>query len=102
MFGVLFRKKGIINDDMKRQNSSFLMKAVLPISILSSANQQFLSKFMISRYAVNDYTLPWNKGRELRNMTVGIIGTGRIGRTVMKQISGFGCKIIAYDKAVQY
>ena len=30
-------------------------------------------------------------------MTVGIVGGGRIGRTVMKQISGFGCKILVYD-----
>ena len=30
-------------------------------------------------------------------MTVGIIGTGRIGKAVIKNLSGFGCKIIAYD-----
>ena len=30
-------------------------------------------------------------------MTVGIIGTGKIGKTVIKHLSGFGCKILAYD-----
>ena len=30
-------------------------------------------------------------------MTVGIIGTGRIGKAVIQNLSGFGCKIIAYD-----
>ena len=34
---------------------------------------------------------------EMQNMTVGIIGTGRIGKAVIKNLSGFGCKIIAYD-----
>ena len=33
----------------------------------------------------------------MQNMTVGIIGTGRIGKAVIKNLSGFGCKIIAYD-----
>lgn len=46
MFGVVFKKKRIITNDMKSQISSFLMKAVLPISILSSANQEFSPKFM--------------------------------------------------------
>ena len=55
------------------------------------------AKYIMKRYEVRDYELGCNQGRELRNMTVGVVGTGRIGRTVMKQISGFGCKILAYD-----
>ncbi len=50
------------------------------------------------RQNVNDYTLNGLMGRELRKMTVGVIGSGRIGYTVIKNLSGFGCKIIAYDK----
>ena len=49
------------------------------------------------RQNVNDYTLNGLMGRELRNMTIGVLGTGRIGATVIKNLSGFGCKIIAYD-----
>lgn len=56
------------------------------------------AKYILERYKVNDYSLAWNRGRELRDMTVGIVGGGRIGRTVMKQISGFGCKIQVYDQ----
>ncbi len=44
-----------------------------------------------------DFTLTGLKGRELRNMTVGVIGTGRIGAETIKDLSGFGCQIIAYD-----
>lgn len=36
-------------------------------------------------------------GIEVRNLTVGVIGTGRIGFNVIKAFSGFGCKIIAHD-----
>lgn len=49
------------------------------------------------RQQVNDYSLAGLQGRELRTLTVGIMGTGRIGRAVIDYLSGFGCKIIAYD-----
>lgn len=34
---------------------------------------------------------------ELSEQTVGLVGFGYIARTVAKYLSGFGCKIIAYD-----
>ncbi|KRN77738.1 D-2-hydroxyacid dehydrogenase [Weissella minor] len=37
-------------------------------------------------------------GREMRMQTVGIIGTGHIGRVAIKILQGFGAKVIAYDK----
>ena len=54
-------------------------------------------KCIMERAAVQDYTLKGIQGRELADFTVGVIGTGRIGRTVVKALSGFGCRIIAYD-----
>lgn len=33
----------------------------------------------------------------MKDLTVGIVGTGRIGQQVMKNLSGFGCKMICYD-----
>lgn len=48
--------------------------------------------------SVQDYTVTLEKrAKELRNCTVGVIGTGRIGRTVIDILKGFGCKIVAYD-----
>ncbi len=49
------------------------------------------------RYVGDDYSLPGLMGKEIRNQTVGVIGTGRIGQTVIKNLSGFGCKILAFD-----
>ncbi|WFR55550.1 NAD(P)-dependent oxidoreductase [Anaerocolumna sp. AGMB13025] len=49
---------------------------------------------MVSQF---DFTLNGLKGRELRNMTVGVIGTGRIGAETIKNLTGFGCNILAYD-----
>ena len=54
-------------------------------------------KSIVNRTRVQDYTLKGLMGRELKDLTVGVIGTGRIGRTVLKNLSGFGCKLIAYD-----
>lgn len=49
------------------------------------------------RQQVNDYSLGGLQGRELRTLTVGVMGTGRIGRAVIDYLGGFGCKILAYD-----
>ena len=43
----------------------------------------------------------WEKksfmGRELTGKTVGILGLGNIGRLLIKRLSGFDVKILAYD-----
>ncbi len=36
-------------------------------------------------------------GFDMRNKTIGIIGTGNIGSVVVKILKGFGCKLIGYD-----
>ena len=39
-----------------------------------------------------------NRGKELGYMTVGIIGYGNMGSSFAKKLSGFGCKVLSYDK----
>jgi D-3-phosphoglycerate dehydrogenase len=39
-----------------------------------------------------------NTGHELHGSTVGIIGFGRMGRAFAERLTGFGVKILAYDK----
>lgn len=52
---------------------------------------------ILRRTWAHDYSLNGIQGREMHNMTVGIVGTGRIGANVAKILTGFGCKIVAYD-----
>lgn len=51
----------------------------------------------VYRQNVNDYSLAGLQGRTLSSLTVGVFGTGRIGRAVLERLSGFGCKLLAYD-----
>ncbi|MBQ9418716.1 MAG: hypothetical protein IJU19_09080 [Bacteroidales bacterium] len=39
-----------------------------------------------------------NRGRELGSLTVGIIGLGNMGQAFARRLSGFGCRVVAYDK----
>ena len=52
---------------------------------------------ILRRADAQDYSLKGKMGRDLSTMTVGVIGTGNIGRTVLHHLSGFGCRLLAYD-----
>ncbi len=49
------------------------------------------------RAQAQDYSLCGKMGKDLCDCTIGIIGTGHIGSTVIKHLSGFGCKVLAYN-----
>ncbi len=55
------------------------------------------AKGVIRRAQVHDYRLSESRGRELRHLTVGVVGTGRIGAAVIDRLRGFGCGILAHD-----
>jgi D-3-phosphoglycerate dehydrogenase / 2-oxoglutarate reductase len=42
-----------------------------------------------------------NRGYELSALTVGVVGYGNTGSAFVQKLSGFGCKILAYDKYKQ-
>ena len=83
---------------MKVSNVTYAPNGVADFTVMLMLLSIRKYKPAMWRQNVNDYTLNGLMGKEMRNMTVGVIGTGRIGATVIKNLSGFGCKIIAYDK----
>ncbi len=50
------------------------------------------------RGQVNDFSLQGLMGRDLSRLTVGVLGTGRVGTRVLKDLSGFGCRLLAYNR----
>jgi D-specific alpha-keto acid dehydrogenase len=55
------------------------------------------AKSIVRRADAHDYRLSDVRGKELRDLTIGVIGTGRIGTAVMDRLRGFGCRILAHD-----
>src|SRR5580693_2781955 len=48
------------------------------------------AKSIIRRADIHDYRLNDVHGKELRDLTIGVIGTGRIGGAVVERLRGFG------------
>jgi D-specific alpha-keto acid dehydrogenase len=55
------------------------------------------AKSVLLQADAHDYRLQDVRGRELRDLTVGVVGTGRIGSAVLGRLRGFGCRTLAYD-----
>jgi D-lactate dehydrogenase len=56
-------------------------------------------KLIVAHNRIRDLNFSLNglTGFDMHNKTVGIIGTGKIGRIVAEILHGFGCRIMAYD-----
>jgi D-lactate dehydrogenase len=50
-----------------------------------------------NRVREGNFALDGLVGFDLRGQTVGIIGTGQIGRVLAEIMNGFGCRLLAYD-----
>ncbi|MDQ7805188.1 D-lactate dehydrogenase VanH [Amycolatopsis sp. A133] len=55
------------------------------------------AKSVIRRADEYDYRLNEVRGKELRDLTVGVVGTGRIGAAVIDRLRGFGSRVVAHD-----
>lgn len=102
---ILTRSIGTEHIDMNAARRLGLRVASVVYSPESVANYAIMLMLMccrkfpyvLERARLQDYSLPGKRGRELSKMTVGVIGTGRIGRTVLRHLSGFGCRLLGYD-----
>jgi D-specific alpha-keto acid dehydrogenase len=56
------------------------------------------ARSIITRAERHDFRLADARGKELGDLTVGVIGTGRIGAAVMERLRGFGCRVLAFDR----
>jgi D-specific alpha-keto acid dehydrogenase len=56
------------------------------------------AKSTVLRSEAHDYRLSGVLGRELRDMTIGVVGAGRIGGAVVERLQGFGSRILVSDR----
>lgn len=65
------------------------------IALILSLNRKIHRAY--SRVREGNFSLNGLLGFDLHNRTVGIVGTGKIGRIVGSILQSFGCQILAYD-----
>ena len=65
-------------------NATYSPNCVADYTIMLMLMSVRKMKRIMERANINDFSLPGNQGREMPNLTIGIIGTGKIGRTVIK------------------
>ncbi len=53
--------------------------------------------FIVEQAKVQNYSLMGKIGKNIGDCTIGVIGTGKIGQTVIRHLYGFGCRILAND-----
>lgn len=103
------RTIGYDHIDLKAAKANNIIVSNVTYSTASVANYTVMimlmalrkMKMIMLRAGSFDYSLDDKIGLELENMTVGVVGTGAIGQKVIQNLSGFGCKIIAYDPFVK-
>lgn len=69
--------------------------AEFTVAVMLSLNR----KLTRTHYRIMEmnYSLDGLVGFDMHGKTVGIVGTGKIGRVVVKILHGFGCRLLAYD-----
>lgn len=112
---ILTRSIGFEHIDIAYAHKLGIRVSNVSYSANSVANYTILMMLMscrkvlqiVDRARIQDYTLKGKMGREISQCTIGIIGTGKIGCTVLKHLQGFGCRLLAYgahqnEEAKQY
>ena len=82
---------------MRVSNVSYTPESVADYTVMLMLMTLRKMKRILQRAVINDFTLQGVSGGLLTERTVGVVGTGRIGRAVIRDLQGFGCKVYAYD-----
>jgi D-lactate dehydrogenase len=103
---VALRCAGFNNVDLKAAEDLGVRVARVPAYSPSAVAEHAVALIMtlnrkthraFNRVREGNFLLDGLIGFDLRGGTVGIIGTGRIGRTFGRIMQGFGCTVVAFD-----
>lgn len=82
---------------MRGVHASYSPNAVANYTIMMMLMACRRINLILDKARMQDFSLPGKIGKELSLCTVGIVGTGQIGETVVRHLSGFGCRILVND-----
>lgn len=105
---LALRSAGYNNVDLKAANELGLSVARVPsysphaiaehsVALMLSLNRKIHRAY--ARVREGNFSLEGLLGFDMRGRAVGIVGTGQIGMAVAGILSGFGCRLLAYDPA---
>ena len=83
---------------MRVSNATYSPDCVADYTVMLMLMALRRMKRILQRADIHDFSLPGTIGKELRNCTVGVLGTGKIGKTVLRDLAGFGCRRLAYSR----
>lgn len=81
---------------MRVGNATYASESVADYTIMLILMALRKMKLIMKSTEVQDYSFDGVQGRNLKNKTLGVIGTGNIGQTLVRHIAGFECNILAY------
>lgn len=78
-------------------NATYAPESVADYSIMLILMALRKMKLIMKSSEIQDYSFEHVEGRNLKGKTLGVIGTGNIGQTLIRHIAGFECTILAYN-----
>lgn len=78
-------------------NATYAPQSVADYTIMLILMTLRKMKLIMQSACVQDYSFRNVMGQNLKGKTIGVIGTGAIGQTLIRHIAGFECKILAYN-----
>lgn len=99
---ITTRSVGYDHFDLKKAKELNLKISTTPYSSNTVANYAIMlmlmccrkAKYIMDSSSVQDFSLNGKRGIELSDCTIGVIGAGKIGKTVIHNLNGFGSKIL--------
>ena len=78
------------------ENTFYLPDSVADYAMMLILMALRNAKDILERAGSGDFSLVGSRAPDLSEMTVGVIGNGRIGQEVIKRLTAFGCRILVY------
>lgn len=82
---------------IKVSNASYSPHCVADFTVMMILMSIRKMKSIMKRVIKRNYALAGIQGKEMHNLTFGVIGTGKIGSITAQSLKGFGGKILAYN-----